>query len=456
MIVLQPKPAGFFAQGRKNLRLFLFGAGIGAGTVALTVATILLLAWGGAKPAVMALQGEAVAGTDVLFEVDVKNGGVLNQKYKAVLLVDGEKTDEQVVTLQSKETVKVTLRASGLTAGTHVFAVGDIRQDIRVLRPAAFTVTGISVQPQNPLPGEDVTVTATVQNTGEVKGEYTAEFILDGKLADTGKVEVGPGGQQTATAKLKSVARGTHTVSLGGAEKGFAALAPAHIEVTGLTLSNDYAMPGQTVTATVSLENSGDLAATYTLQLLVGGAVEAQQDIFVTGGKKLTYTYDLSRPKEGSYDVQAGYFSRTLLVANISRPATNTLLVKKANGGSCSISVSNGFKDMDVIITLVSTSNPKAPLLSFYVRAGESSKKIKVKNGSYYVFYTVGTDYAPSYKKFLGDPYFLRSEEVLTCKTYKTYEGIYVYTHFTDFTLQLNVSGGNSQAITVSENDFPK
>lgn len=453
MINQQPRPSGFFRARRKQI---LLGAGIGAGGVALVFAVLLLLAWGGAQATALSLSGEAIYGQTVKMEVTVENGGLLPAKFHAVLMADGEEACVQDVRLEPREVRKLLLDATGLEPGMHTMAVGAAKADIKVLRPASFAVTNVAVQPMTPLPGEDVTVTATVRNTGEVKGKFSAEFMLDGRLAATGKAEVEPGGQQTVAATLKAVARGAHTVSVGGVKKDFSALAPAHIEITGFSLSADYVKPGQAVTATVSLENSGDLAATYNLQVLVGGKVEARQDIYVLGGKKLTYTYDFSRPKEGSYTVQAGDFTGTLLVANVSRPATNTLLVKKANGGSCSISVSNGYPSMDVIITLVNTSSPKAPVLSFYVRAGETSKKIKVKNGTYYVFYTAGADYAPSFKKFLGTPYYLRSEDTLTCKTYKTYEGRYVYTHYTDFTLQLNVSGGNSQPISVNEGDFPK
>jgi hypothetical protein len=457
MIALQPKPAGFFARYGK---LYLFGAGIGTACASLLLCALLIFGRANAKATGLVLTGDAVYGRSIAAEVTVKNSGMLKAQYSAALTVDGVEYAVQKTKLRGGETKKLTMELEGLAAGAHTVAIDGLTADVRMLRPASFMVVDVEVRPEDPRPGDDVTVTATVRNAGEVPGDYRPVFTLDGKNVTADMVSIEPGGERTAEATVSGVARGPHEVTLGGMRKTFSALAPAHIEITGMDLSAGYMQPGGMATAFIYLRNSGDLTGSYDLKVLIGGEQAAVMTVSLGGGGETACTYEFSIDKEGDYVVAAGDFSRTLKVAAISRPATGTLLVKKANGGTCTLQISNEFSDRDVVVTLAATGDPLVPVLSVYVRAGEKTKTIKVKNGTYFVYYAEGIDYATNRKIFLGNALYRQFDGKMECTTYKTYEYYDYYykviTHYSAFTLIFNGVDDVKASYGIGEKDFPR
>ena len=152
------------------------------------------------------------------------------------------------------------------------------------------------------------------------------------------------------------------------------------------------------------MKNTGDVAGAYSLQLLVNGKAANTQSITVEPNSSKTYTFKVAQGKAGKYVLKTGAISQTLYVVVITRPKNGTLIVKKANSGYGRLTLVNGYKDRDAIFVLTSTSNPKAPQLTVYVRAGSKSANIKIKDGNYYVFYSTGTSYDSASKRFIKNP----------------------------------------------------
>jgi hypothetical protein len=190
---------------------------------------------------------------------------------------------------------------------------------------------------------------------------------------------------------------------------------------------------------------------TYSLTMLCNDAVYKEQNVDVGANDTVTIHIDVSANTAGSYDFVVGDQRNTLQIVQISRPKTGALLVKKANGGICYLTIENDYSDKDVIVTLVSTSNPTAPVLMVYVRAGEKTGKIKIKNGTYLEYYTYGSDMDSTTRKFMADPNYGKFDDVLTFKTYKTYSGWYVYTHYAYY--ESTFGGYGSGAMTSSPID---
>src|SRR4030042_1029862 len=74
--------------------------------------------------------------------------------------------------------------------------------------PLTVTRSGVSV-------GELATVSATVTNTGDVGGNYTAVLLIDGKEADKKDVSVGSDSTATATFQVTMSAAGIYKLEIG-------------------------------------------------------------------------------------------------------------------------------------------------------------------------------------------------------------------------------------------------
>ena len=84
------------------------------------------------------------------------------------------------------------------------------------LAPATFSVTGLTVSPSEVETGDSATVTATVENTGDLSGAYTAELKVDGTVEDTDDVTVAAGESETVTFTVSKDEAGTYTIDVGG------------------------------------------------------------------------------------------------------------------------------------------------------------------------------------------------------------------------------------------------
>ena len=82
--------------------------------------------------------------------------------------------------------------------------------------PAGFAVTNLDIEPNAVMPGDPVTVTATIENSEETEGVYTAILTMDKQELESKDVSVGPGATATAVFKVTSPkAGGNYQLSVG-------------------------------------------------------------------------------------------------------------------------------------------------------------------------------------------------------------------------------------------------
>lgn len=451
MIAVRPAKKGFFARyWGWFLGGFLFLCIAGAGLLFLLLHSFF---FGSAKVTDLSLSADSVVvGDQASASVTVENTGLLPLKYHGSVLIDGDATPLPAITLGFHDPQTLTLDLSGLVSGSHTVSVGDLEKTLKVLRPAEIKVTDLTVSPDKVFVNDKVTATATFTNTGEVAGNLDGAFTYDGVALDSGSVSVklDPGEGKTVTADFTVKSRGTHTIALFDRQSTITAVSRASVSLTDLAVSKDLAKPGETVTVKATLQNTGDEDGQYALNLTINGKTFKKQTVAVKGNGTVTVTFSVSEKSGGSYVIKAGDFSKTLRVVNITRPKNGTLFVKKANGGYGKFTIVNGYS-ADVVLTLASVSNPKAALLTVYLRAGAKVSNIRVKDGTYAVFYSTGSNYDSFSKKFITDPSYYRSDKPLAFKTARSYYS----TTYTIWTLTLNAANGDSIPESVDEGDFP-
>ena len=98
--------------------------------------------------------------------------------------------------------------------------------------PARFRADGLTIEPTTerfwgPLAfvtriGRDAVVVASIVNTGEEAGTYTAELLLDGEVVGWQDVELGAGEGKQVRFQMNNVSKGVYTVALAGLSGMFA------------------------------------------------------------------------------------------------------------------------------------------------------------------------------------------------------------------------------------------
>jgi len=87
--------------------------------------------------------------------------------------------------------------------------------------PAQFTITGLDITPQQVPPGQPVTVSAQVTNTGDSEGSYTVNLTINGQVEQTKTVTLAPEAMETVTFTVTKETPGSYTVSIGDLTEEF-------------------------------------------------------------------------------------------------------------------------------------------------------------------------------------------------------------------------------------------
>ena len=93
--------------------------------------------------------------------------------------------------------------------------------------PATFQTAGLMINPAEIEPGEELSITATVANTGDVKGSYIAELKIDDSTQETMQVIVDAGETKAVTFVVVKDTPGIYEVALGELDGQFEVLKPA-------------------------------------------------------------------------------------------------------------------------------------------------------------------------------------------------------------------------------------
>jgi len=162
---------------------------------------------------------EVAPGEAVIISVTVTNSGEVEGTYTVILDINGAKEAEKSITLAGGKSGQVNFDTSRSTAGTYTVTIGTLSGSFVVKEgapePATFTFSNLAVHPAEVTPGEDVNVTVTVTNSGEVEGTYTVILNINGtKEAEKSiALDGGKSGQVSFTVSRSTT--GTYTVAVG-------------------------------------------------------------------------------------------------------------------------------------------------------------------------------------------------------------------------------------------------
>ncbi|KXA90199.1 hypothetical protein AKJ61_01280 [candidate division MSBL1 archaeon SCGC-AAA259B11] len=190
------------------------------------------------------------------------------------------------------------------------------------VEPANLQVSELNVTPSEVLTNETVNISANVKNIGGRKGSENIKFIVGEGVAKIFNITLSPGENKIVKFGIRKEEAGTYNVEVSGMTDSFVAVEPAaKFEVRDLIVEPLGCAPGENVTVSVNVQNTGEVKGTHTLKLRVDGTVEKGKNIELGPGRNSTISFTLSRKTTGTYSVKVDRLERAFGVLKPIEPA---------------------------------------------------------------------------------------------------------------------------------------
>ena len=131
------------------------------------------------------------------------------------------------VTLDSTvDTVTNTITASVSHFTTFALLGYEVEVPPPAPAPTAFSLSNLSIQPAEVQPKESVTITVSVDNTGDTEGSYTVVLKINGVKEADKSVTIAGGSSEVVTFSVTKEELGNYSVAVDGLSAGFTVIAP--------------------------------------------------------------------------------------------------------------------------------------------------------------------------------------------------------------------------------------
>jgi surface glycoprotein (TIGR04207 family) len=277
-----------------------------------------------------------VAGETLEITATIENVGNESGTQQVSLNAGGQERDTESVQLDPGTNTTVTL--SWTTAesddGTYQATVAtehDTASTAVQVREPAFVDITIDSTNAPVVVGEHLTVTATIENTGDVSGTQTIRLSVNGTERNSTTRTLGPAESQEVqlTWNTTGVDAERYTVEVASSDDiatGTVSVqaAAANISVDSSSLSTDTITAGGTVTVTATVNNTGAVAGTETIALSAGDTQLAMQEVTIDAGNttEITFAEYGASLDPGTYEVRVGNRSAGTLTIEESSSGT--------------------------------------------------------------------------------------------------------------------------------------
>jgi hypothetical protein len=203
--------------------------------------------------------------------------------------------------------------------------------------PATFTTADLGISPAEVDPGDIVTISASIANTGSLSGSTSVALKIDNVVAATQSVTLAGGASQQVTFTTSKDASGTYSVNVNGllgsfTVKGLPEPPPtaATFTTSDLNISPTTSEIGDTVFINALVANTGEIPGTYEVTLKINNEVLSTKEVTIAGGASKKVTFTTVRDVPGTYTVDVNGLSGTITVqapAPPPEPGTNWWLI---------------------------------------------------------------------------------------------------------------------------------
>ena len=156
-------------------------------------------------------------GNPITISAIVSNNGSESGTYSVVLRINGmvENIMDIMLAPGASQATTFTVNKDGGEYYAEVDGLSGVFVVIPLV-PASFTISNLTIAPERAKQGENIIISATVTNNGELPGTYNGELKLKGALESTQEINLGPGENGKITFKIAKTTPGFYNVELDG------------------------------------------------------------------------------------------------------------------------------------------------------------------------------------------------------------------------------------------------
>lgn len=171
---------------------------------------------------------------------------------------------------------------------------------------AIFSISNLTITPNQVKAGEPVTISAIVSNNGSQAGRYSVVLRINGLVENITELALPPGGSQATTFTVIKEDGGEYYAELDGLGGSFIVipLVPANFSVTNLLITPERVKQGEKVNISAIVTNHGELRGDHSLVLKLKGAVEAVEQVSLGPGESRQVTFNIIKTTPGFYNVE--------------------------------------------------------------------------------------------------------------------------------------------------------
>ena len=174
------------------------------------------------------------------------------------------------------------------------------------VRRPIFSVSNLTITPNQVKAGNPVTISAIVANQGSEAGTYSVVLRINGMVENIIDMMLSPGASQATTFTVTKDVGGEYYSEVDGLSAVFIVipLVPANFTISGLVIAPERAKQGENVLVSAMVTNNGELPGSYTATLKLKGAVESTEEVNLGPGESRKVSFRVAKTTPGFYNVE--------------------------------------------------------------------------------------------------------------------------------------------------------
>ncbi len=211
-------------------------------------------------------------------------------------------------------------------------------------RPATLALSAFTVSPQEAYVGDTIQITANVTNTGDVIGNDTFNFEVNGVVKDTTNLTLASGDSQEIDFSAVENDAGNYTVKISSIStdnsiSGYFILTEPPPESSKIVLSSFKSTPYEgwpdtPITITATAQNPSAEADRLMVRVTVDNAVVNSTVLEMAAGASQTIEFTVNATAEGKHTVKLNSLTGSFMIV---KEGYHTLTINRSGGGSKSL-----------------------------------------------------------------------------------------------------------------------
>jgi hypothetical protein len=171
-------------------------------------------------------------------------------------------------------------------------------------KPAAFTVSNLTINPSESYVGQPVTISFNATNIGKEEGNYSASLIINDLVKETKIIPLLGGESKIVEFTESEDNEGNYSVKIGTLNGTFSIIAfpsTTTFQVSNMFIDPIEAWVGETINISVKARNIGEEANVFRIAFKVNNIIRTNVLVELAAGETKTVIGTINETKEGTY-----------------------------------------------------------------------------------------------------------------------------------------------------------